>query len=156
MNSTKYNGKACRKCGSTLRYASNNNCVECKHRYDASDLCKQKEHARNQTPKRREYSKIYRKTQPSKNAKFRWRLKVHNLTPDEYTLLLTAQNHQCAICYRKFDTEQTSHIDHSHKTGKTRGLLCGACNRAIGLLQDDPEVCKNAAAYLTETKYACV
>lgn len=39
-------------------------------------------------------------------------------------------------------------IDHNHTTGNIRGLLCGACNRAIGLLQDDKDVVYSAYEYL--------
>jgi len=40
------------------------------------------------------------------------------------------------------------HIDHDHVTGQVRGLLCGKCNSAIGLLQDDPEIIRAAAKYV--------
>jgi hypothetical protein len=39
----------------------------------------------------------------------------------------------CAVC----STDQNIHIDHDHATGKIRGFLCGSCNRALGMLQDD-------------------
>ncbi|MGK2948022.1 MAG: endonuclease domain-containing protein, partial [Acidimicrobiales bacterium] len=39
-------------------------------------------------------------------------------------------------------------VDHDHRTGAVRGLLCGPCNRAIGLLRDSPVVCRLAAEYL--------
>jgi hypothetical protein len=39
-------------------------------------------------------------------------------------------------------------IDHCHKTGVLRGLLCHQCNSAIGFLNDDPVLVDKAAAYL--------
>lgn len=41
------------------------------------------------------------------------------------------------------------HYDHDHKTGNFRGWLCGNCNRAAGLLQDDPERARKLADYLS-------
>ena len=43
-------------------------------------------------------------------------------------------------------------IDHCHKTGKIRGLLCDTCNRALGLFKDDIQMLKNSVAYLEKYK----
>ena len=40
------------------------------------------------------------------------------------------------------------HIDHDHKTGKVRGLLCHGCNTAIGLMKDDVNILTKAIEYL--------
>ena len=40
-------------------------------------------------------------------------------------------------------------VDHCHKTGKIRGLLCGGCNTSIGSFEDNPELLKNAIKYLS-------
>lgn len=75
----------------------------------------------------------------------------YGMTPDEYDALLTAQNGRCAICDR-LPSDNARHgrlyVDHHHASGKVRGLLCDQCNRAIGLLQDSPDVIMAAAAYL--------
>lgn len=74
----------------------------------------------------------------------RARLKQYGLTAEEYQALLEAQDHACAIC-REPDPPA---IDHCHRTGRVRGLLCHKCNKGIGLLRDDPETLRIAASYL--------
>lgn len=54
------------------------------------------------------------------------------------------QDGLCAICH----TSSHLHVDHCHDTGKIRGLLCGPCNRAIGLLDHDVRRIASAADYL--------
>lgn len=41
-----------------------------------------------------------------------------------------------------------AHVDHDHRTGRIRGLLCGSCNRAAGLLADSAERAVSLALYL--------
>lgn len=64
----------------------------------------------------------------------------------EYDRLLTKQNGVCAICGRPPKTRKL-HIDHDHKTGRIRGLLCVRCNRALPSWVT-PMWCLNAASYL--------
>jgi len=54
------------------------------------------------------------------------------------------QKNKCLIC----DSEEKLVIDHNHKTGKIRGLLCSNCNCAIGLLKDDSTILESAITYL--------
>ena len=56
----------------------------------------------------------------------------------------TWKDAQCAVCA----TTDSIHIDHNHATGQIRGFLCGNCNRAVGLLQDNPVYVSNLVAYL--------
>lgn len=43
-------------------------------------------------------------------------------------------------------------VDHNHKTGKVRGLLCRRCNQALGKLEDDPALFEAAATYLRKVE----
>jgi hypothetical protein len=45
-----------------------------------------------------------------------------------------------------------NNVDHSHITGKVRGILCPSCNLTIGLFEDNIEIIKNAIKYLTKEK----
>ncbi len=75
----------------------------------------------------------------------------YGLTIEDYKRLLRKQNYRCAICRSKdFGRKGGKHfcIDHDHKTGKIRGLLCGACNKGLGLLKDKIKNLRNAIEYL--------
>jgi len=77
----------------------------------------------------------------------------YDMTNEDYDIMSAKQNGGCAICggpptsgrWKRFA------VDHDHATGKVRGLLCECCNRAIGLLKDDPKTLRVAADYLEAT-----
>lgn len=55
----------------------------------------------------------------------------------------------CAVCgVREEKAQRQLSIDHCHETGKVRGVLCFACNTALGKLGDDPERIRALAAYV--------
>ncbi len=67
----------------------------------------------------------------------------------EYDRLMQEQSGQCAICLRASGSEGKSlAVDHDHKTGRVRGLLCTKCNQAIGFFGDNSELLKRAIEYL--------
>lgn len=74
----------------------------------------------------------------------------YGITLAEFRGFLGAQNHQCAICSSGFEREQDAHIDHCHETNVLRGILCGPCNRAIGLLKESHVVAAAASSYLKQ------
>jgi hypothetical protein len=61
--------------------------------------------------------------------------------------MLSAQKGACAICYR-LPTDELLHIDHCHDSKQVRGLLCRACNTAIGMLGHDRAILARAIVYL--------
>ncbi|MCC5475101.1 endonuclease VII domain-containing protein [Streptomyces sp. JA03] len=68
----------------------------------------------------------------------------YNLTEAERDAMIASQRGLCAIC----PDAPPVHVDHCHKTGRVRGVLCFNCNSAIGKLRDDPDVGRRAVAYL--------
>jgi hypothetical protein len=76
--------------------------------------------------------------------------KNYDTTQEEYDAYYKAQGGRCAICRRATGKARRLAVDHNHKTGEVRGLLCNLCNRyVIGMLaQDDPEILDRAADYL--------
>lgn len=74
-------------------------------------------------------------------------LSQYGLTPKDYHSMLEEQGFVCAICETKPEAGNLA-IDHCHKTGGVRGLLCKQCNSAIGILGDNPEGLGRALAYL--------
>jgi hypothetical protein len=73
-------------------------------------------------------------------------LRKYGIRIRDFETLRMAQLGMCAIC-RSVEWDRL-HVDHDHDTGVVRGLLCGKCNKAIGLLEDDPAVVRSAESYL--------
>lgn len=68
------------------------------------------------------------------------------LTKEQYYRIMAKQDHRCAICKRFI--EDNLCIDHCHKTGIIRGLLCKKCNLGLGHFYDSSELLSNAIHYL--------
>lgn len=76
----------------------------------------------------------------------------YGMSEDQYNLLLALQEAVCAICGAQHTQDRMLAVDHDHQTGQVRGLLCGNCNRAIGLFRDSTENLKNAIKYLYDSR----
>jgi hypothetical protein len=71
---------------------------------------------------------------------------MYGITKEEFDAKVTKQSNLCAACKTALPTD----LDHNHSTGQNRGVLCGDCNRGLGLFKDSPERLRNAADYLVE------
>ena len=71
----------------------------------------------------------------------------YDMPEQEFQNRLETQGHKCAICSCEIGP-QTAHRDHCHSGGQWRGLLCGNCNKGLGLFRDDPSSLMRAAEYL--------
>lgn len=72
-----------------------------------------------------------------------------NISVQAYEELLAAQGGVCAICKKPPPENRRLAVDHCHDSEVVRGLLCTACNIAIGALDDNPENLERAIKYLT-------
>jgi predicted RNA-binding Zn-ribbon protein involved in translation (DUF1610 family) len=78
-----------------------------------------------------------------------WQLnRLYKITVEQYGQLLQDQNNKCLICDREFDEQIKPVIDHCHRTGKVRGILCSNCNTALGYLREDKVVVQRLLNYL--------
>ena len=79
--------------------------------------------------------------------------RTYGISGDEYLLLKSSQNGTCAICgpwTGRSGRYVSLSVDHNHRTGEVRGLLCRPCNRILGVWRDNPIVFERAAEYLRE------
>lgn len=73
----------------------------------------------------------------------------YGISEDKFWEMLVDQEFSCATCHVKL-TKATTHIDHDHRSGIVRGLLCFNCNVAIGHFRDNPVLMERAASYVRE------
>lgn len=98
----------------------------------------------------RAYERDYRATRAD-IMREQERARRYNMTVDELRELFDSHDGTCGICGGNDPHDgrwgQWS-VDHCHSTGRVRGILCGKCNKSIGLMADDPARLRAAAAYL--------
>jgi len=134
---------SCNKVKSLSQYGSCSNgangkrrqCKECRNNY------RKKRYKTNP-----EYYKKLKEQRRSGMLKIRY-----GITSKEYDSMLKQQNNKCAICHK--DSNYMSKrlaVDHCHKTGKIRALLCDSCNNILGRAKDDPDLLLRCSEYLLE------
>lgn len=133
-------------------------CSGCKQVKPLSQFYKRKiaKDGKNSRCKDCEHKEIYewRKNNPDIQAEItrRCRLKrMYGITVEQYETLLTKQNNSCAICKRhesEFKTRLA--VDHNHKTGAIRGLLCNYCNHRVIGRHTDGELLRRMADYIEQ------
>ncbi|WP_232535107.1 endonuclease VII domain-containing protein [Nocardia terpenica] len=76
---------------------------------------------------------------------------TYGITSEQYQAIYEAQNGTCAICRRATGVRRKLAVDHDHKTGCIRGLLCTSCNRnVLGHLRDSADALQRAIDYLIQ------
>lgn len=81
----------------------------------------------------------------------RWDYRTrYGITLEEFESRLNQQNRRCGICLTDNPKGRRGRfvVDHCHKTGKIRGILCDSCNKGIGILGDTEEALNKALNYL--------
>ncbi len=82
-------------------------------------------------------------------------MNTYKIAEDVFFEFLNKQNNACGICKVGFLDKTrnfSAFIDHDHKTGTVRGLLCRQCNLLIGHANDKTDILKTAIAYLQKSR----
>lgn len=93
---------------------------------------------------KKETSMRWHKENPDKVRNYNL-VKNFGITIEQYRQMEKDQNGVCLICKQ---VENTLHVDHNHDTGEIRGLLCGRCNRGLGMFRDNTLLLLEAIKYL--------
>jgi hypothetical protein len=104
--------------------------------------------AKNHPEKRKEIQRKHGRVHDRRhqlNAKY-------DMSLADYQREFEKQHGVCKVCRKPEPKSRPLHIDHDHATNQFRGLLCGSCNRALGLFHDDVEVIANAVIYLNGSR----
>lgn len=143
-------------------------------KYNAEHVEKRKETGRAYHAENREAQNEYRRqwaiNNPERNAKtcHDWYVrnkdrvrdanlrKKYGIGVKEFEALLEAQGGGCAICGTTVNPQRgkSMHLDHDHKTGAVRGILCHPHNVLLGLVNDDTSLLLKAIGYLE--KHSCL
>ena len=96
---------------------------------------------------------IYRATIGARNSR-NYFLRKHKISKELADSMLVAQGGVCAICGTAKSGGRSGrfHVDHDHRTGIIRGMLCNRCNVALGGFGDDQSILKLAIEYLSDVR----
>lgn len=97
------------------------------------------------------YMREYRKEHKDEIAARKRECAIRNtygLSIEDVGRIFENQGSSCAICGRDVPTGRGWQIDHDHKTGRVRGILCHRCNTALGMAKDNPDLLQQAMDYL--------
>ena len=103
------------------------------------------------------YSKYHKTPSARKKQRIRKLKQMYNMTVTEYDQMFKNQNGVCAICGKSesviniYGLPRLS-IDHNHKTGKVRGLLCNNCNAVLGFSRESVLILQSTINYLRRLK----
>ena len=105
--------------------------------------------------------KGYQKTKEAKNKRREHHLKTaYGMASYSFNALLLLQDFRCAICSKLLGIDNSNYnttacVDHNHKTGEVRGILCKPCNSILGFSRDNLGILQYASDYLNNTKEKC-
>lgn len=96
----------------------------------------------------KEYSRAIRADpERRKRDRNKWLKDRYGITLTEYEEISDEQGNRCGICGNK-PGKYPLNVDHEHKSGYIRGLLCQRCNRGLGLIGDNLVRAELAVEYL--------
>lgn len=79
----------------------------------------------------------------------RWKIRgIVDITTEKYYQMFQEQNGTCLFCDRVPRKDRFFDVDHSHLTGKARGLLCNEHNRVLGVIEKNLELLPEMLNYI--------
>jgi hypothetical protein len=149
--------KVCPNCGKLKGFEEFGKCAKAVHglAYD----CRPCQAVYSAARRKSHYEQIHKASQNSVANRIaadplfvrRRTLKYHyGLTLEQFEAMFLAQDERCAICHTANPHRRSGvwTVDHDHKTGKVRGVLCSHCNSALGFMRDKPGSLTAAVEYL--------
>jgi hypothetical protein len=152
-----FTGRPCAHGHIAERFVANYQCVECNAIQGAAHLQTEQGKSRQNSEKykgyRANFDVQYQLTDKKKNYVKDWKLKSqYGISTTDFNALVEQQGNKCKICSTPFSGAARSLtapcVDHCHSTTKVRGILCGACNRMLGMAKDNISVLEAAIKYL--------
>src|SRR5882724_7640093 len=107
-----FDGNPCVNCSNTLRYRSNSCCVECTRRKSQEQYRVNPRADRDPVNSQERLRRIHLK-------------RAYGITLEAFNMLFAAQRQKCAACASPEPNSKNWHVDHCHKSGAVRGILCG-------------------------------
>ena len=151
----------CSKCGEKKILKGRGLCNDCyMYEYRENNINKIRKLTKKSNEKRKDYHKRYykvyyilRKEEYKIKSREKHLRRRYGINSDIYNSILKEQNFKCLVCDCNLkELKRNPDIDHNHKTGEVRGILCSNCNVAIGLLKEDTKLIKKALLYLEHNK----
>lgn len=106
--------------------------LNCNNNHVAKGLCWNHYQSKRRKDNRVSENKYQREYKQSDKAINAYLIKTYKITLEDYNELLNKQDNNCIGCGRhKSEFNKRFAVDHNHKTGKVRGLLCSECNLII-------------------------
>ena len=112
--------------------------------------CRDCNNAYAKTPHGRELAAASRAKPERKKYQRNYHLQArYGITLGAWQEMFDRQGGKCPGCGSPLEAGFKTHVDHCHKTGRVRGLLCKECNLALGNVNDSIDVLRNLIQYLT-------
>jgi hypothetical protein len=157
---TYFSSSTCKHEHRAERRTATGKCLECERIAQATPKMRAYHRQISMSPKyieqRRQYRASIAGTEKFKEATRAVHLKnKYGITLEQHKEMYDAQHGKCAICSSQMEihnrqVSDSCHVDHNHKTGKIRKLLCGKCNKMIGLANENIETLQSAIQYLQQ------
>ena len=130
-----------------LTYPNTRECKKCAETKDLDEFPRSKDHPLGRHTICRECKRKKDKEKYKKQGRGKHLADTYGITENDYNRMYTEQGGACKICSKNFPR---LNVDHCHKLGTVRGLLCHSCNLMLGLSQDNITTLTNAIEYLRD------